>query len=487
MKSDLFHKTLKVSGVLLRVLCFAVISTEASGQTGTGAGYSPDSGAAVTEASAVNLQEALAAALANYPELAMYRHKTEIAELRRKKAYQTYLPKASLEARYTFLNETIGITLPDIQFEPVPGLIIAPDLPDVQLQSDRYFRASLQVEQVLLTGGEVLYAARAAEQGRIATVHQAEAAKTALIVEVTEAWDRVALIQQSVQVVSDGLARMDFEQERALKAWEEGLIPYYDLTQLRLFRQQLTDQLTELEGALQLTHEQLSLLTGLPVSRFAAVSPSSDAAALLFGEDEELFDSNAEVWQLRPEWQALNASVQAGEELVKARRGAYLPTAYAFFHRELYENDLSLLDPVWAAGAGLRWNIFNRGHTTRELQMAQQQLSISREQRNLAADGLQLQLQQAMIERNVAQRRYETAHEMVAEAEVMLGLAVRRYELGLGDAGERLQAETDYQQAQLRREQAAYALSRARMKVQKASGQLHAAPFLSSSASSNFN
>lgn len=451
------------AGIAVLILHFLLLTTvPASGQV-----QEPPEEEA--EKDTLTLNAAIQSALAYYPQLAIQQHEIEKAGLKRNQALQTFLPKVSLEGRYTFLNEPIAIGLPELNIQVSPDLVLSPDLPDIEIQSDRFFQASLQIEQVLFTGGEVLHSVRAAGHGHSAKMHEAEAAKAALIKDVIEAWDRIAMLRQSLRVLDEALERIIFEQTRANQAWEEGLIPYYDITRIRLFRQQLMDQQAELRGGLELTYEQLSLLTGLSAGRFRTNQSVSETA--------ELPNATPNTWHQRPEWQAANENVRANEHLVKAGKGDFMPSVFAFFKRELYEDDLTLLDPLWAAGAGFRWTIFNRGQTTRELQLARKDLNIAREQRALAADGFELQQKQADIEQEVAASRLQTAALMVDEAETTLDLATRRYELGLGDVGERLQAEADYQQALLAQEKARFALRRAQVEALATSGSLRPSMF----------
>lgn len=444
------------------VLLFMLLSTTAAAQlpadSDNEAGREP-----------LNLNEVIQAALEHYPELKMHEQEIQKAGLKRRQVLQTLLPKVSLEGSYTFLDNPIAIGLPELSLEVSPGLELSPDLPDAQLQSDRFFQSRVQIEQVLFTGGEVLYGARAAEHGKSARAHQAEAAKAALIKEVIEAWNRITLFKQSVRVTQEALERVGFEQTRAEQAWEEGLLPYYDITRIRVFRRQLMDQQTELKGRLELTYEQLSRLSGLPAEAFSTLSPETDMLGWSDAEEHS--------WRGRPEWQAAGENVRAREQLLRAERGAYLPTVFAFFQRELYEDDLTSLDPVWAAGAGFRWTVFNRGQTRTGIELARRDLNIAREQRALAADGFELRLRQAGIDRDVAERRLQTAELMVEESEVSLDLATRRYELGLSDVSERLQAETDLQEALLSQKKAIYALQRARVKELAATGALRPALF----------
>jgi len=50
-----------------------------------------------------------------------------------------------------------------------------------------------------------------------------------------------------------------------------------------------------------------------------------------------------------------------------------LPSVYLFANRELYTNDLTVLDPDYAYGVGFAWNLFEGGRTYNQTKAAEKQ------------------------------------------------------------------------------------------------------------------
>ncbi len=421
------------------------------------------------EISELTLETAAKHALDYHPELRIQNLKKEIAEFERKKMLQTFLPRVTLQSRYTWLDEPVAIKLPDFSLEVTPALTISPNLPDVRLQDDHFFNASVQIEQVLFTGFRVTNAAKGLHHRTEALGFMKQAGEAELLAALTESWDRVILLNASLDVLNEASARIDYEYEKAQSAYKNGLIPYYDLSALITHRQELRSSHAELRGKLELTFQELSFITGIDSGVFAQAGfneINSDLTPLITKNDAPTKDTR------RPEIKALESQIQAYRSASRAERGGYAPEVFAFYSRELYEDDLGILEPVRAMGVGARWTIFNRGQTTRAVQIANRELKTAQLELDHAARGFEIKIEQAHISRRVAKEKAETATLYRDEAATSLRLAQRRYELGLSDISEHLQAETDFRKASLMEAEANYLLRRAEVDLALATGNL---------------
>ncbi|MCH8558538.1 MAG: TolC family protein [Balneolia bacterium] len=417
----------------------------------------------------LTLETAARHALEFHPELRIQNLESEISELERKRTLQTFLPRVTLQSRYTWLDEPVSIGVPDFSLEVMPGLTLSPDLPDIQLQDDRFFNASMQVEQVLFTGFRVTNAAKAMRHKTEALEFLKQAGEAELLAALTESWDRVMLLNASLGVLNEAETRLDYEYTKAQGAYENGLIPYYDLSALRSHRQELRSRQAELRGKRDLMFQELSYITGINTDEFTRAEfdyTNSDLSALIVQGDMEMPNGQP------PEIKALESRIQAQRSASRAAQGGYAPEVFAFYNKELYEDDLSILEPVRAMGVGARWTIFNRGQTTRLVQIASRELRAAQLELEHATRGFEVKTEQALINSRVAEEKAITARLYREEAETGLRLAQRRYELGLSDISEHLQAETDFRRAALMEAEANYLLRRAEVDMALATGSL---------------
>ena len=403
------------------------------------------------------------------------------ARFDRHMVYQTYLPNVRLESSFRALDQRIrfGVDPITMPFPETNGLQV--DIPPITLQERNTFRASVEVTQVLFTGFKVPRMGQAAHHGEQAKLQMVEADKQELLLEVAEAYDNLVLVEQAIRVLDRADRRLEEEQRVADRAFEEGLIPAYDLTRIRIARNDLEKERIRREGDRELAARKLEHLSGISWETFAGPAPGgsserghSDASAALPDSRLELIGMVPDdiPQSTRPEVQALKNAGLAADYQYRASRADYLPQAYAFLRQELYEDDLSVLEPSRVMGFGLRWDLFDGFNRSRRIQKAERDRVIARERLEEVTSLVELDRRQAEVRLSVAERQLNVASETLVEAETSLRLSTQRYRLGLAPVSEKLDAETGYQRAELEWQQAVFEQRRAAMKLLRANGHL---------------
>ena len=396
-------------------------------------------------------------------------------------AYQTYLPNVRLESSFRSLDQRIRFRVDPLTL-PLPepkGLQVA--IPPITLQERNTFRASVEVTQVLFTGFKVPRMGQAAYHGEQAARQMVEADKQALLLETAEAYDQLVLIEQALRVMDRADRRLKEEHRVADRAYEEGLIPAYDLTRLRIARNDLEKERIRWEGDRELAARKLEHLSDISWRKFVDVVPDGTTVQEQADASKALPDSRLELIDLRPgdtpqytrpEVQALEEAGKAADYAYRARRTDYFPQAYAFLRQELYEDDLSVLEPARVMGFGLRWELFDGFDRSRRIQKAERDRVIARERLEEAASLVELERRNAEVRLSVAERQLDVAVETLAEAETTLRLSTQRYRLGLAPVSEKLEAETGYHRAELEWQQSVFEQRRAAMELLRSNGNL---------------
>jgi len=286
-----------------------------------------------------------------------------------------------------------------------------------------------------------------------------------LLLEVAEAYDQLALIGQALAVIARADERLREEQRIADRAYEEGLVPAYDLTRLRIARNDLEKERIRRDGDRELAARKLEHLSGISWRRFMepVAEPGLQLMGVVPGEMEQ---------QVRPEVEALREAGQAADYLYRAQRADYLPQAYAFLRQELYEDDLSVLEPARVMGFGLRWELFDGFNRSRRIQKAERDRIIARERLEETVSLVELDRRQAEVRLSVAEKQLEVARESLTDAHTALRLSTQRYRLGLAPVSEKLEAETGMQRAELNWQRAVFEQRRAAMELLRANGQM---------------
>jgi outer membrane protein TolC len=69
----------------------------------------------------------------------------------------------------------------------------------------------------------------------------------------------------------------------------------------------------------------------------------------------------------------VDAKLRAADAGVRAQTADFMPSVYAFGSRELYKEDLTILDPVYSYGLGFSWSLFEGGSSVNKTKAALRQ------------------------------------------------------------------------------------------------------------------
>lgn len=390
---------------------------------------------------------------------------TEKAAREKQKIYQTFLPNISLNSSYTHLNDAITMSVPPIALT-LPGLGTLPPitLNPITLQTQDILKTDVTAQMVLFTGLKVTYGTKAIGHQQKALMAQQQHLTSGIIGETLLTFDRLAVIDQSDRVLAESAIRLDKEAQFAKKALQQGLITPYDESKIEIAQQELEAKRIELQTARNLTISKLAQLTGKSTALFNTLSP-----VISRWESNNATTSVAN----NPQLEALNEVVQATAYKRKSTTSGYLPVVYAFGKKELITEDLSALDPEWAIGVGLKWNLFDGLQTYRDGQKARIDETMAQNNLDAAHELMTLNHEKAIQELQLADQLIEVAIRKKNTAAKGLDIARRQYETGLGSITERLAAETDFQTAELGVIQAIYRQRAATIALLEATGSLN--------------
>lgn len=407
--------------------------------------------------------EILQHALAKSQEITIQRQTAELSLIDRQKARLTYLPSVTLQSSYTRLNDDISFSVPPIAIPVGPEQVLEKELDPIILQGKDIFRARLQAEMILFSGLQVPLKSAAAYHKYQAEQILTQREKAKIILETVEYYDQLALIAQSLEVLHESQKRLEKQKDYSQKAFQSGLASSYDLNKVKIAEKELEAKAIELKGNLNLVLLKLEQLTGLEKQHLKTFSPQ------LSPWPEIATAINIEQ---RAELEALHHGVEGLEKLRKSELAKYMPQVKAFANRELYEDDLSALDPTWYVGVGLQWSIFDGLQRHKDMQKINIQKNIKKLEKSHAEEQLNLNLAKSQEDLNTANKLLLLAREKRSDAMEGLEITMKGYQVGLNDITERLAAETDMQKAELELLQAIYQQRKASLKLIDATGQL---------------
>ncbi|OPZ61679.1 MAG: Outer membrane efflux protein [Candidatus Aminicenantes bacterium ADurb.Bin508] len=180
-------------------------------------------------------------------------------------------------------------------------------------------------------------------------------------------------------------------------------------------------------------------------------------------------EKSGEVWSRVEANNGTLKKLEIKKALVKVKKKAdlaeYLPQIYAFGRYEIAKDDLSLLDPEWAIGVGVKLNLFSSGEKIFKMQADNRLIQEVEEKKKEVVTLLKSLSDKLYYEADAKKNSLETYPTRLEEAEENLKLADSRFSTGLGISLEVVDAHLMLQKIQTEELQALYEYNLSWLKI----------------------
>ena len=371
---------------------------------------------------------------------------------------QNFIPTLTMNGGYAYGSANINADIPTFQL-PISGTEIF----DGESQFDakgHFLNANLTAKALLFSGLQVNYCSKASKEKIKAKNFLLEREKADIIKDVIDTFDKIELLERSKIVLIESEKRLSKEKTRVKTAIENGLATPFEREKISAAELNLASKKMELEGNLRLLHLKLSVLTGKEIGQIERYT---------FDLKPWIFTQNKQSYADRPELNALRASIEAYEYKLKMNKNHFLPKVAAFatlsyfnlFNSEIktpYETPISEqpinLDlnyfqgfPAYLVGVGFEWEIFNGLKSNNEIQKTSIEKNMAENKKIDAEEKLKLFEEKVKIEFEIKNQQILLKEKEKEVSLNALNLAIASYREGLINISERLEAETDYQEA----------------------------------------
>lgn len=394
----------------------------------------------------LGLQEAIDSTLAHNRHLGIAKMEEKIAAARLKEMDAIWLPQVDLSFTALNSNNPLNAFGFKMQQQNVKQSDFNPALlNDPGSNSD--FTTKLQVKQPVFNA-DLMYMRKAltAQQG----IFQLKTKRTAeyLSYEVTKAYLQLQLVYDAEQVLTEALqtanALYNFTDNRV----KEGLLQKSDALNVKVWIHTVETQLANTRSNIRNASDYLGLLMG----RETGIVYTADKA----GDEINPADATA-VPENRADFAAMKKALDASDLMITASKKSYLPRVNAFGSYQL--NDYSMLGfgaGSYLAGVQLSWDIF-KGNSTKNKIYTQQA------ERNKLAEELKSEQEKSQLELNATRRQLDDARYKITQqsaavenATEALRILKDRYEQGLVNSTDILQAHTQLSQQKMGKAQAIF-------------------------------
>ena len=277
-------------------------------------------------------------------------------------------PKVTLTGRLTRIDDPIYLDL-----NPIRDVILAmnPTIPPAMvpsfretIQDDTFFKAQLNMVWPVFTGGKITAAKNAADAGVRESEAKMRRTTGTLTSELVKYYFAVRLMDQVLNIRTEVKNALDQHLFQARRLQEEGFIARTELLHAQVANAQADRELKASRRDLD--------LAGIALANILASEDAVNPSTRLFmipgiGPVDSFID---QARKNHPALDQVKAVEDKARENLRATKSEFYPELYLFGIRELYENNLTALEPTWAMGVGVNFTHFDGGSRSNRVMAA---------------------------------------------------------------------------------------------------------------------
>ena len=336
----------------------------------------------------------------------------------------------------------------------------------MKVQDDVFFNARLTAIWPIFTGFKIYSAYDAAKENVNAKKAAFDMAQNTILMDVATKYFTLRLAEELTVLRESTKKNLEEHLARSKKLEEGGQISKAERLRAEV-------ALAEAENALEDSYRDQTLAR-LALASLLHTDTNITAITPVLAPEQTL--GMEEFKQLamdrHPGLRQLRTERKRSQDAVSAARADYYPTVALFAYKELYTRDLTLLEPDWAVGAKMQWDLFKGGETRSKVSNAKaldRSLSSMEEQ---TMDNIGLLVEKRWREMEHAKSRLESlkkTRELAEEAHRSQTLA---YEAGLATGLDVVDAELALSRLQVADLKAHYDAVLAWLGLLEASGEV---------------
>lgn len=394
---------------------------------------------------AITLEECVVRALESSPDLAAAEARVEAARAQIRAAESAYYPSLSLGANYTATDNPVMAFMSVLNQR---RLTFEDDFND----PDTTENANAQVGATwrLYDGGQRSQGRRAARMREELRCGEADAARNELVYQVHRAYFGVLQAREFVHIQQAAVESLETSSRIARDRLEAGAVVRTDVLNIEVRLAEAREALARARNRETLARSALGNVVGVPElceATFPEDEPDSSVRDIDVGQftiDE------------RPELRAAEAGVLAVQARLAGVRASYLPSLDAMGHADWDAEPFHGFEDSWFAGLSAQWEFFDGRRRRSEVEAADAQVAVAREEARRVRLNLGHQLREAVSTYREAVERIGVTAKSAELADESLRMTQERYRNGAADITELLAAEAAATSARSRSAAARY-------------------------------
>lgn len=384
-----------------------------------------------------------------------------------KSARSLHGPKIELDSKQIWGRKTL-----DYGTVNLGGLIPGLHLPPIDLYHEEDIggpRAAINAQLPIYMGGAINAKVRAADEAVYESQARTQAQRDTVDTELAQKYFAVQLARSIERLQNEMLHQQELEVRKALRFEKTGTISRLermavevnrDTAKRELLTAQTNRRVAESELAGLLREENVrELKTPLFVV-------TEDIGTLKNWQDKALGAS--------PVLKSVVAQRRQAEQGVTAAKAAWHPQIYAFANYNMIKHYLTIPEPDWIAGIGLKFTLWDNKDRNASIAAANSLVTKAQAAHDEARNRIQTAVQTAYLKSNEAREAYRLTDSTLSLAKENLRLREKGFSEGLSTADEVNDARTKLLAAEIARRVAAYRFVVAWAMLNAACGDMNA-------------
>lgn len=384
-----------------------------------------------------------------------------------KSARSLHGPKIELDSKQIWGRKTL-----DYGTVNLGGLIPGLHLPPINLYHEEDIggpRAAINAQLPIYMGGAINAKVRAADEAVYESQARTQAQRDTVDTELAQKYFAVQLARSIERLQNEMLHQQELEVRKALRFEKTGTISRLermavevnrDTAKRELLTAQTNRRVAESELAGLLREENVGeLKTPLFVV-------TEDIGTLKSWQDKALGAS--------PVLKSVVAQRRQAEQGVTAAKAAWHPQVYAFANYNMIKHYLTIPEPDWIAGIGLKFTLWDNKDRNASIAAANSLVTKAQAAHDEARNRIQTAVQTAYLKSNEAREAYRLTDSTLSLAKENLRLREKGFSEGLSTADEVNDARTKLLAAEIARRVAAYRFVVAWAMLNAACGDMNA-------------
>jgi outer membrane protein TolC len=285
-----------------------------------------------------------------------------------KKAVQgLYFPKLWMSGTHAYIDDEITVDLNDIR--TVIGTLhgINPSLLpsfESKVQDSQFSNADINFSWMIFTGGKITAANKAANASVLEHKAQLLYITSILTTELVERYYGYILSMEAAKVYKQVLDGIEQHLNQARKLEKSGILSNSERLHAEVA---YADALRQYKKSVRKTQIVQAGLKNTLASR-ETITPVSNLflTRKIKSLEEYIEDARINNHLLKK----IAAKKEQAIQGINAQKSSHMPKVYLFGTYELYQDDLTLLEPEWAAGVGVSLPLFEGFSTTNKVMAA---------------------------------------------------------------------------------------------------------------------